>query len=94
MQWFTIEFDPQCGTAQIEDYFLVSIPKSSTLATPASHLVVNGDDIDSVDGFIADNSNPGICKNARLTASTDSFLNDRKFAGDDEEWHVAQMFNK
>lgn len=30
VQWFTIEFDPQCGTAQPEDYLLVSIPSRST----------------------------------------------------------------
>ncbi|XP_070133334.1 E3 ubiquitin-protein ligase highwire [Drosophila bipectinata] len=26
VQWLTIEFDPQCGTAQLEDYLLLSIP--------------------------------------------------------------------
>lgn len=30
VQWFTVEFDPQCGTAQVEDNLLISIPNHST----------------------------------------------------------------
>lgn len=30
VQWLTIEFDPQCGTAQLEDYLLLSIPMRPT----------------------------------------------------------------
>lgn len=26
VQWFTVEFDPQCGTAQLEDNLFISIP--------------------------------------------------------------------
>lgn len=50
------------------------------------------DDHDNIDGF--DCENVGICKNARLTTSVDSFTKDRRPGVDDEEWHIAQMFNK
>ncbi|TDG40226.1 hypothetical protein AWZ03_013349 [Drosophila navojoa] len=35
VQWLTIEFDSQCGTAQLEDYLLLSIPMRPT-ASPAA----------------------------------------------------------
>lgn len=104
MQWFTIEFDSQCGTAQVEDYLLVSIPKTatsvacngqtSTSALEQSHCLL--DDIgDAIDGFSSfDSQSLGICKNARFSTSIDSYGRDRKTSGDEDEWHVAQMFNK
>lgn len=54
------------------------------------------DDIsDAVDGFNSfDSQSLGICKNARLSTSADSYGRDRKSSGDEDEWHVAQMFNK
>nr|XP_032288913.1 E3 ubiquitin-protein ligase highwire [Drosophila virilis] len=33
VQWLTIEFDAQCGTAQLEDYLLLSIPMRPAAAT-------------------------------------------------------------
>lgn len=36
VQWFTIEFDPQCGTAQPEDCLLVSIPRQQYSRSPAA----------------------------------------------------------
>lgn len=106
VQWFTIEFDSQCGTAQVEDYLLVSIPKTpmsvacngqtSISMLEQSHCLL--DDVagvDGVDGFSSfDSQSLGICKNARLSTSVDSYGRDRKAGGDEDEWHVAQMFNK
>lgn len=104
MQWFTIEFDSQCGTAQVEDYLLVSIPKTpmsvacngqtSIPILDQSHCLL--DDMgDALDGFSSfDSQSLGICKNARLFTSVDSYGRDRKASGDEDEWQVAQMFNK
>lgn len=97
MQWLTIEFDPMSGTAQPEDYLLVSIPKqapviSTTLLSPDQSCSQYDElDIDGSTSF--DSDNLGICKNARLTTSFDSFARDRK-SGEEDEWHIAQMFNK
>lgn len=53
------------------------------------------DDHDNVDGNNSfDTDNSGICKNARLTISMDLIPKDRKSGIDDDEWHIAQMFNK
>lgn len=54
------------------------------------------DDSDAMDGSTSfESDNLGICKNARLTTSFDSFAKERRTAGgEDEEWHIAQMFNK
>lgn len=46
VQWFTVEFDPQCGTAQLEDNLFISIPQRNPNATDApsaepSHIVSN-----------------------------------------------------
>lgn len=37
VQWFTIEFDPQCGTVQPDDYLNVSIPIQSLSRTDGFH---------------------------------------------------------
>lgn len=101
VQWLTVEFDPQCGTAQLEDYLLVSVPKSSASIASSVHTQTSIeqsqclDDADALDGFSSfDSETLGICKNARLTTTTDFFTRNRKSFADDEEWHVAQMFNK
>lgn len=106
VQWFTIEFDSQCGTAQVEDYLLVSIPKtpmpvacngqtSSISILEQSHCLLDDMAGDAIDGFSSfDSQNLGICKNARFSTSVDSYGRDRKACGDEDEWHVAQMFNK
>ena len=54
------------------------------------------DDSDAMDGSTSfESDNLGICKNARLTSSFDSFAKEKKSAsGEEEEWHIAQMFNK
>lgn len=86
------------GTAQPEDYLLVSIPKqapviSTTSVTP-DQSCSQYDEPDAIDGSF-DSDNLGICKNARLTTSFDSFAKERKTGNSEEdEWHIAQMFNK
>lgn len=88
------------GTAQSEDYLLISIPKQATSITttlnPSDQCCSQYDESDMVDGSISfDSENLGICKNARLTASFDTFAKERKSgSGEEDEWHIAQMFNK
>lgn len=88
------------GTAQPEDYLLVSIPKQapvlSTSNPPLDQACSQYEDSDAIDGSTSfDSDNLGICKNARLTASFDSFGKEKKSSnGEDDEWHIAQMFNK
>lgn len=81
------------GTAQPEDYLLVSIPKQTTSVSINS--LQSYDEHDNNDGSNSfDSDILGICKNARLTASIDFFSHDRKSNSEDDEWHIAQMFNK
>lgn len=88
------------GTAQPEDYLLVSIPKQapviSTTAVSTDQSCSQYDEPDAVDGSTSfDSDNLGICKNARLTTSFDLFAKERKSgSSEDDEWHIAQMFNK
>lgn len=101
VQWFTIEFDPICGTVQGEDYLLVSIPKQASMLSPnvtvsSEQSCSQYDDPDAMDGSTSfESDNLGICKNARLTTSFDSFAKEKKSTnGEEDEWHIAQMFNK
>lgn len=87
------------GTAQPEDYLLVSIPKQAPVLTtsvpPQDQSCSQYEDSDAIDGSNSfDSDNLGICKNARLTASFDSFAKERKSGSEEDEWHIAQMFNK
>lgn len=87
------------GTAQPEDYLLVSIPKQAPVLTtntvPQDQSCSQYDDSDVIDGSNSfDSDNLGICKNARLTTSFDSIVKERKSGGEEDEWHIAQMFNK
>lgn len=98
VQWFTIEFDNQCGTAQPEDYLLVSIPKNFTFTPgiPCESMVDNQSQyFDDLDDNSLGYENYGLCKNACLTVSETSLKDVKNNNGDndDEEWHVAQMFN-
>lgn len=88
------------GTAQPEDYILISIPKqvlSTTLTNSTDPSCSTYDECDaSIDASTSfDSDNLGICKNARLTTSFESFAKERKSgSGEEDEWHIAQMFNK
>lgn len=86
---------------QPEDYLLVSIPKqaamlSANVASPFDQSCSQYDDPDAMDGSTSfESEHLGICKNARLTTSFDSFAKEKKStSGDEDEWHIAQMFNK
>lgn len=100
VQWLTIEFDPMSGTAQPEDYLLVSIPKQAPILTtstsPLDQACSQYEDSEAIDGAASfESDNLGICKNARLTASFDTFAKEKKSgSGEEDEWHIAQMFNK
>lgn len=73
VQWFTVEFDNQCGTAQPEDYLVVSIPTK-----PSSNLTANWDS--GKQSMFSDGSKGlfesyhsdkfSICKNACITSYT------------------------
>lgn len=89
VQWFTIEFDPLSGTAQPEDYLLISIPKQCDTFSNNAPTDSSTSEHDASTSF--NSSDLGICKNARLTTSTD-LLSSQSKEGDD--WFIAQMFNK
>lgn len=91
VQWFTIEFDPLSGTAQPEDYLLISIPKQCDKFTSVT-MDSTTTEHDACTSF--NSVDLGICKNARLTTSTDMLSNNGAASKEDEEWHIAQMFNK
>lgn len=88
------------GTVQPEDYLLVSIPKQapvlSNISVSPDQSCSQYDESEAVDGTASfDSDNLGICKNARLTTSFDTFAKERKSGtGEEDEWHIAQMFNK
>lgn len=73
VQWFTVEFDQQCGTAQSEDYLVVSIPTK-----PSSNLSGNWDS--GKQSMFSDGSRGlfesyhsdkfSVCKNACITSYT------------------------
>lgn len=86
--------------AQPEDYLLVSIPKQAhilaTNSTLPDQFCSQYEDSDGIDGSTSfDSDLLGICKNARLTTSFDTFAKEKKpGSGEEDEWHIAQMFNK
>lgn len=87
VQWFAIEFDSQCGTAQLEDYLLISIPTKPCLAEACQ---VDNDYLDMLDNNMS--MQRSSCKNATVTNysrgshGTSSNLNDN-------EWVVIKKFN-
>ncbi|KAM8720838.1 hypothetical protein ACLKA7_006822 [Drosophila subpalustris] len=72
VQWLTIEFDAQCGTAQLEDYLLLSIPiKAATAPQPCqSSSAVSDDYYDILDNNVSGKRGGGAnnpqCHNAQL----------------------------
>lgn len=64
VQWLTIEFDPQCGTAQMEDYLLLSIPVRPTVPNGCAS---NDDYFDMLDKDIS--LRRAGCKNANIISS-------------------------
>lgn len=98
MQWLTIEFDPQCGTAQLEDYLLVSVPMRPLIATEMCQ--TNEDYYDILDNNIKSRgSNAGAnaggqCKNATLlTACYKTPLQKETEHKTEPDWFVVKKFN-
>lgn len=100
VQWFTVEFDHQCGTAQPEDYLVVSIPTK-----PSSNLSVNWDS--GKQSMFSDGSKGlfeschsdkfSICKNACITSYTslkdsDNFKNVNQQEPEDDRF-IVKVYN-
>lgn len=88
VQWFTIEFDPQSGTAQPEDCLLVSIPKHPRMRSAAQ-----GQD-KSFQTF--DDCGSGhfpISRNAHIVSSIQSLRDQHTDPTVGDDYYVAQMFN-
>ncbi|XP_023291814.2 E3 ubiquitin-protein ligase highwire [Lucilia cuprina] len=91
VQWLTIEFDAQCGTAQLEDYLLVSLPvrpMTSTETTP-----VNEDYYDILDNNVK--SNRGVqSKSANLMSACYKLSAQKEGQQKNEpDWFVVKKFN-
>lgn len=91
VQWLTIEFDAQCGTAQLEDYLLVSLPvrpmASTEITTP------NEDYYDILDNNVK--TNRGVqSKSANLISACYklSTQNDA-YNKNEPDWFVVKKFN-
>lgn len=98
VQWLTIEFDPQCGTAQLEDYLLVSVPMRPLITTEMCQ--TNEDYYDILDNNIKSRgSNTGAnaggqCKNATLlTACYKTPLQKESEHKTEPDWFVVKKFN-
>ncbi|XP_011290756.1 E3 ubiquitin-protein ligase highwire [Musca domestica] len=97
VQWLTIEFDPQCGTAQMEDYLLVSVPMRPLVLADMCH--ASEDYYDILDNNIKSNrsgNNGGHCKNATLLTScykTPLQKAESVEMKNESDWFVVKKFN-
>ncbi|KAL9885814.1 MYC binding protein highwire isoform 2-T2 [Glossina fuscipes fuscipes] len=90
VQWLTIEFDAQCGTAQLEDYLLVSMPTRPLLNCEPGP--IHDDYYDILDNNIK--TNRGNCKNATLIATCYKAPAWRDIQPTiDPDWIVVKKFN-
>lgn len=90
VQWLTIEFDAQCGTAQLEDYLLVSMPTRPLLNCEPGP--THDDYYDILDNNIK--TNRGNCKNATLIATCYKAPAWRDIQPTiDPDWIVVKKFN-
>lgn len=93
VQWITVEFDHQCGTAQPEDCLLVSIP---TVPVPST---VNWSDTtaEMVGSTTSSRTEQkfNICKNACITScvSLKDDDNYRVYESEDDDRFVVKIFN-
>lgn len=98
VQWLTIEFDPQCGTAQMEDYLLVSVPMRPLVSAEMCH--ASEDYYDILDNNIKSNrsgNNGGHCKNATLLTScykTPLQKAESVEMKNEPDWFVVKKFNR
>ncbi|XP_055913946.1 E3 ubiquitin-protein ligase highwire isoform X3 [Eupeodes corollae] len=89
VQWFAIEFDPQCGTAQLEDYLLISIPSKPYLAEACQ---VDNDYLDMLDNNMS--MQRSSCKNAVVTNYNRGGLGaNANSNANDNDWVVIKKFN-
>lgn len=91
VQWMTIEFDTQCGTAQLEDYLLVSLPirpMTSVETTPG-----NEDYYDILDNNVK--TNRGLqSKSANLMTTCYKISSQKESLNKSEpDWFVVKKFN-
>ncbi|XP_037930259.1 E3 ubiquitin-protein ligase highwire-like [Teleopsis dalmanni] len=92
VQWLTIEFDSQCGTAQLEDYLLLSIPMRSTTTEPCQS---NEEYFDMLDNNMSLRRTVE-SKNAALITSCykNSGTNLKESTeNSDKDWIVVKKFN-
>lgn len=91
VQWLTIEFDSQCGTAQLEDYLLVSLPVRPVVntETPSNH----DDYYDILDNNVK--TNRGMqSKNANLMTACYKLPTEKNTQNKNEpDWFVVKKFN-
>lgn len=88
VQWMTLEFDPQCGTAQLEDYLTISIPLRSSLVEQTCQA---SQELDN--NSFKNKQSAGICKNASIISSfrENSFRQDSDTV--EQEWIIVKKFN-
>lgn len=100
VQWFTIEFDPQCGTAQPEDCLYVSIPqrmdeKSERSLSGPTIIPVTGDQQDA--NKSGDEYRFTVCKNTTITTVNSDPNDDDETEAADASRHgaacVVRQFN-
>lgn len=91
VQWLTIEFDSQCGTAQLEDYLLLSIPLRPTVTETSP---TNEDYFDMMDNNMR--RSHGCTGNALISSCYKSVhTKEEQDSGVvmDREWIVVKKFN-
>lgn len=95
VNWFTVEFDNQCGTAQPEDYLLISIPNSIK-----NKVTGKGEDSEGAGGFLhqekiindGGNYKFGVRKNVDVVTSSCT-NKDQKELSKDNDWIIIKKFN-
>ncbi|ALC49441.1 hiw [Drosophila busckii] len=100
VQWLTIEFDAQCGTAQLEDYLLLSIPIKPAAATgacqAAAAAAAAGEDYyDMLDNNVSAKRSTN-CHNAQLymnSCQPGGVPTMRSDDASDPDWIVVRKFN-
>ncbi|XP_030378381.1 E3 ubiquitin-protein ligase highwire [Scaptodrosophila lebanonensis] len=101
VQWLTIEFDAQCGTAQLEDYLLLSIPLRPTAPEPCQS---SDDYYDMLDNNLGPTRRTAgsNCRNAQVLMSSCYKTSDNTTATTsslpaqdalDRDWIVVKKFN-
>lgn len=98
VQWFTVEFDHQCGTAQSEDYLVVSIPTKPSLTVnwdSAKQSIFSDGSRGLFESYHSDKFS--ICKNAFIASYTslkenENFKNVNTQEPDDDRF-IVKVYN-